>query len=302
MTTTAQTHLTTAAEPDLARRLLESSAALSYDPATEIDWDDPLPEGEYGLPPEWSTLYGTPLWDEMTETQRVTLTRHEAASMMCTGIWFEMILQQMILRDQYVKDPATPEFQFALTEIADECRHSLMFARACEKLGAPAYFPKPRAVRLARGFKALARGEGAYGAGLVAEEVLDVIQRDTMRDPNVLGVVRTSSKIHVAEESRHMKFARAEIREHLKQASASRRRHNATVIAIVAYVIVTNLVNEGVYAPAGLDTQRALAAARDNQHRKSMMRNACAGLMEFLGETGLLTRPAVAIYRRANMI
>jgi hypothetical protein len=300
--TTTQTRIATATEPDLAERLLKSAATLSYDPNTEIDWDAALPEGEYGIPAEWSTLYGTALWDEMTEEQRVTLTRHEVASMMCTGIWFEMILQQMILRDQYVKDPATPEFQFALTEVADECRHSLMFAQACQKLGVPAYFPKPSAIRLARGFKTLARGSAAYGAGLVAEEVLDVIQRDMMNGPNVLEICRTTARIHVAEESRHMKFARAEVREHLKGMSSFRRQHIAHLVSIVAYVIVTNLVNEGVYAAAGLDTKRAVEAARNNEHRKSLMRTACAGLMDFLGEVGLLTRPAVRVYRRVNMI
>ena len=302
MTTAAQTRLNDPAEPDLADRLLKSSAALSYDPATEIDWDAPLPDGEYGTPPEWCSLYGTPLWDEMTDAQRVILTRHEAASMLCTGIWFEMILQQLILRDQYLKDPSTAEFQFALTEIADECRHSIMFARICQKLGTPAYYPKRLVVELARGFKSLASTEVAYGAGLVAEEVLDVLQRATMGDQRVLGIVRASSMIHVVEESRHMKFARAEVREHLKGAGPARRWHASVAIAIVGYVIVTSLVNEGVYEAAGLDAKRAVAAAQASPHRKSMLRNACAGLMEFLGEEGLLTRPAVALYRRAGMI
>lgn len=99
-----------------------------------------------------------------------------------------------------------------------------------------------------------------------------------------------------------MKFARAEVREHLKNVSPLRRRYHATVIAVVAYVIVTSLVNENVYAAAGLDTARAVAAAKNNPHRASLIRNACAGLMEFLGEVGLLTRPAIAIYRRVNMI
>jgi hypothetical protein len=302
MTTAAQTRLTHGRETDLARRLLASAATLSYDPDAEIDWDAPLPDGEYGTPPQWCTLYGTPLWDEMTEAQRVTLTRHEAASMLCTGIWFEMILQQMILRDQYVKDPASPEFRFALTEIADECRHSIMFARICEKLGAPAYYPSRLVVELARLFKAIGSYEVAYGAGLVAEEVLDVLQRDTMADPNVLEVIRTSSKIHVAEESRHMKFARAEVREHLARASAPRRWHAAIAIAVVGYVIVTSLVNDRVYAAAGLDTRRAVAAAARSPHRRSMLRTACAPLMEFLGEEGLLTPPAMVFYRRAHMI
>jgi hypothetical protein len=99
-----------------------------------------------------------------------------------------------------------------------------------------------------------------------------------------------------------MKFARAEVRERLRGASTARRRRSAFIIAAVAYFIVTSLVNEDVYQAAGLDTERAVAAARSNPHRRSMLRNACAGLMEFLGEMGLLTRPAVKLYQRAQMI
>ena len=115
-----ETRLVKAGErKDTGRRLLNSSARLSYDPLTEIDWDAPIPEDLYGMTPEWCSLYGTELWDRMTEEQRITLTKHEAASIAGTGIWFEMILMQMILRDIYSQDPSSPHVQFALTEIAD---------------------------------------------------------------------------------------------------------------------------------------------------------------------------------------
>jgi len=292
----------TSPEEDVSRRLLDSATVLSYDPSEEVDWESPLPDDLYGLNPEWSTLYGTPLWEEMTQQQKVTLTRHEVCSIMSTGIWFEMILQQMVLRDKYVIDTARSDSQFALTEIADECRHSIMFARACEKMGASTYFPTKASIELGRAFKAFASAETAYGGILVAEEVLDVMQRDWMRGENVLPMVRTTSKIHVVEESRHMKFARQEIRAKMQGAGPMRRRTSSLVIAIAAYVIVSNMVNKGVYAAAGLDTARAVREAAANNHHHALMRSSCAHLMDFLAQSGLLTRPAMAIYQRAHML
>ncbi|MFF9141662.1 diiron oxygenase [Streptomyces albogriseolus] len=289
-------------DADVARRLLDSSAQLSYDPLTEVDWDTPLDKDFHGASPEWSTLYGTAYWEEMSDAQRKELTRQEAASVACTGIWFEMILQQMILRDIYAKDPTDETFQWALTEIADECRHSIMFARGAKKLGAPAYRPRRVAVELGRLFKTTAFGEAAYAAILVAEEVLDVMQRDWMRDERVVPFVRTINNIHVVEESRHMMFAREETRKHLARAGRVRRRIHAVMIAIAAYVIVTSMVNREVYANAGLDGKRALREARANEHHKSMVRASCSGLMEFLSSVGLLTRPALFFYRRAHLI
>lgn len=238
----------------------------------------------------------------MTEAQRKALTRQEAASVASTGIWFEMILQQMVLRDMYAKDPTDPRFQWALTEVADECRHSIMFARGAAKLGAPAYRPRRPVVELGRAFKTLAFGEAAYAAILVAEEVLDVMQRDWMRDERVAPFVRTINNIHVVEESRHMKFARDETRKRLRGAGPVRRHLNALVVAIASYYIVTSMVNRDVYANAGLDAARARAEAKTNEHHKSLMRSSCSGLMEFLASARLLTKPALFFYKRADLI
>ena len=73
----------------MSSRLLASSAKRSYDPLVDIDWDAPTPTDRYGLSPEWSSLYGTPLWDALTEEQRITLTTHEMCSISGVGIWFE---------------------------------------------------------------------------------------------------------------------------------------------------------------------------------------------------------------------
>ncbi|MEV6877654.1 diiron oxygenase [Amycolatopsis sp. NPDC051128] len=286
----------------MARRLLDSSEQLSYDPVKEVDWETPLDTGYHGASPEWSTLYGTSYWAEMTPEQQRELTRQEAASVASTGIWFEMILQQMVLRDFYAKDPTDPAFQWALTEIADECRHSIMFARGAAKLRAPAYRPRRFVVELGRVFKATATGEAAYAAILVAEEVLDVMQRDWMRDERVVPFVRTINNIHVVEESRHMKFAREETRERLEGAGWLRRRINGLVVAIASYFIVTSMVNAKVYENAGLDGERARREAKANEHHKSMLRSSCSGLMEFLHSAGLLTKPALWFYQRANLI
>ena len=145
-------------------------------------------------------------------------------------------------------------------------------------------------------------GEAAYASILVAEEVLDVMQRDWMRDERVAPFVRTINNIHVVEESRHMRFAREETRERLRGTGRLRRQYQAVAVAAAAYFIVTSMWNEQVYENAGLDKERALREAKANEHHKAMLRSSCAGLMEFLSSCGLLTKPALRFYRRANLI
>jgi hypothetical protein len=285
-----------------AERLLKSSVDHSYDPNLDIDWDAPLVEGKWGISPELSSLYGTELWDGLTEEQRRTLTIHEVCSVARIGLWFEMILMQMLLRYAYDRDPRRSHIQYALTEIADECRHSIMFAKTTGKLGAAVYRPSMLTRELGRLFKTLAYGESAYAAILVAEEVLDVMQRDWMRDPRVLPLVRQVNNIHVVEESRHMMFARDETREALAGAGRARRWTSALVVSIAASVIVNAMVNPAVYKNVGLEVERAVREAAANEHHRALLRSSCAGLMEFLGSAGLLSGAAVRVYRRVGLI
>ena len=310
MTTTEGTHTAESARrplkvtdrQQLATRLLASSAKKSYDPNIEVDWNAPIPSHLYGMTPEWSTLYGTPLWDEMSLEQQITLTTHEAASISGTGIWFEMILMQMLVRDMYGRDASTPHFQFALTEIADECRHSVMFARASERFGCPAYRPHRVVRELGRGFAAVASGAIAYGGTVFAEEILDVMQRDFMKDERVQPVTRTVSKIHVLEEARHIRFAREETARRVETMNKAQREQVRVVLAGTAYAIITSLVNPAVYAAAGLDTKRALSAAKANEYHHDKIRQGAAKTMTFLDETGLVGGPSKLVLRKAHLI
>ncbi|MDF0529852.1 diiron oxygenase [Tsukamurella sp. 8F] len=282
-------------------RLLESAAKLSRNAFNEIDWDQPMDPSLHGCSPEWCTLFGTDYWNELTEEQRIDLTRHEFASVMTNGIWFEMILQEMVLRDQYLGEYHTSEYQWALVEVAEECRHSLMFAKASEKMVGKSYRPSKFVGRAGRIFKKVAGGAVAYAGILVAEEVLDVFQRGCMRDERVLPFIRTVNEIHVLEESRHMKFAREEVRESLADKSRWGKMWRGYVISIAAYLIVTSLHDPQAYTDAGLDAERAVREAKNNPYYRSQVRESCVHLMEFLDECGLLNRAALKWYRKANM-
>src|SRR3954452_20618598 len=272
----------------LSPRLLAAAAKKSYDPVVDIDCAAPIPARLYGLSPEWSTLYGAPLWDRLSEDQLVTLTIHEYCSISGVGIWFECLLMQLVLKDIYGEDPAQPHVQWALTEIADECRHSVMFARTAEKFGAPSYQPPASILRLGKAFAATGDGPSAYAAILVAEEILDIFQLVLSKDERVQPLTRATSQIHVVEEARHMRFAREEIARRTPELSRWQLRRHRSVVAAVAAIVVDNLVQPGVYASVGLDPEEARKAARGNDHYAAKLRAASTGLVTFLRDVGLI--------------
>ncbi len=107
-----------------AGRLLSGSVKRSYDPEVDIDWDAPLSDGKFFAPPSMLTLYGTPLWDTLGHEQRVELSRQELVNALSVGIWFENILNQLLLRMAYRQNPTRAHVHYALTELGDDGRVS----------------------------------------------------------------------------------------------------------------------------------------------------------------------------------
>jgi hypothetical protein len=285
-----------------AQRLLRSSLEHSYEPNLDIDWDAPLVEGLYGMPAHRVSLYGTEMWDQLTEEQRITLSIHEVCSIARVGLWFEIILMQMLLRYSYDRDPRSLHVQYALTEVADECRHSIMFARMTERYGVPDYAPRWDAHLGGRLFKTIAAGPAMFAGTLVAEEITDQLQREGMKDDTVQPLTRMVSKIHVTEEARHVRYAREELARIMPKTNAVQREAGRWLTAASAHQIATNLIHPDVYKSVGLDPKQARKVARANPHHQDTIRWTARKLIPFLREQGMIGGPSEVLWRKAYLV
>ena len=283
-------------------RLLRSSARMSYDPDVDLDWDAPLVEGLWFMQPERLSLYGTAMWDRLTDEQRIELSRHEVASIASVGLWFELILMQMMARELYDADHTSDRTHYALTEMGDECRHSIMFGRAIARCGVPAYGPSAHVHRLDRGFKAVAPGVSAYASILVAEEILDRWQRELMRDERVQPLIRMVSRVHVLEEARHMTFAREEVERAVPTLSRASLALHRTLTAQTGFMVARTLVNPQVYAAVGLDPREARRQALGNPHYQETLAWMGERVLSFLDDQGLIGAAQRPVWRRSMLM
>jgi len=285
-----------------AHRLLGSTSKNSYDPELDIDWDAPVDPSMQFMPYHRVSLYGTPLWDRMSEQQRRDLSRYELISFASTGLWFEVVLIQMLARWVYHHDAQDPRAQYALAEIGDETRHVLMFAKAIGRFGSRTYQPRRLVRQLARIYKATAAGPALFAPTLVAEEITDRFQRETVNDEAVHPLVRMVNRIHVVEEARHVRFAREEVARQMSEIGPVAKVISNLVSAIVAGFVVSSLISPDVYRDAGLDVDEAVRAARKNPNAAANRRWMAEKIMTFLAEQGMVTWYVRPIYRFAHLI
>lgn len=285
-----------------ALRLLNSSAKLSYDPDVDIDWDAPLADDKFFVPEQLVTLYGTPLWEQMSQAQRIELSKQEMINTVSVGIWFETILMQLLLRLTYHRDPTSAHVHYAYAEVADECRHSTMFGKLIERLDGRPYRQPFVWHRIGQVLPMILSGPAMWVATLMGEEVFDVLQRDTMKDDGLQPLVKAVMRIHVTEEARHVRYAREDLVRRLQATNPVSREFARFVGAQGAMLLATALTNPAQYKRAGLDPREARRQAWANPHHREAKLHGAERVTKFLSEQNLIGGPTVAMWRRSGLL
>ena len=288
---------------EFSDRLLKGSVRKSYEPIVDIDWDAPLEPDKFYLPATLVSLYGTPMWDEMTREQQIELSRQELANTLSAGIWFENILNQALLRTILHKDPTSNSTHYKLTELGDETRHMVMFGKAIERIGAKPVRPRLYHRMIINALPlAFQRGSMLWVAALIGEEIFDSLQRLMMDDPELQPMIQRMMRIHVTEEARHIQFARDGARNWVQTMPRINKWFMANINGLGGYFFRYLFSNPIPYARAGLDARRARAAARNSPHRHEVQVAGFAPLAAFLAEVGLLGAIARRSWKRCGFL
>ncbi len=287
---------------ETADRLLKTAMKHSLDPDTDVDWTAPAEPGLLYLPAERCSLYGTDLWNGLSQEQKIELSKHELASGFSVGIWTETMLMQMLLRHVYDEDGTSNHARHVFTEIAEECRHSMMFGKFMAVTGTPQYGHGRTVHELARLFKTINSTALTFAGALFVEEVGDQLQREIMADETVQPLARAVTKIHVVEEARHLRFAKDELARIIPEMSRIEKRYTEVLIGVMAYAVMKNFIHPAVYKSVGLDPRTTRRIARDNPYFQKTYRalgRKATGYFDDLGLITVLNRP---VLRNAGML
>jgi hypothetical protein len=281
-------------------QLVAASARMTLDPFSQIDWDIPIDDRAYHLPPEWLPLYGTPIWDAMDDQGRIAYSRHECAALCGAGIWFENQLMQLVLKHLAELPVTSPAHRYLLVEVADECRHSTMFGEYIRRGGTPPYTPNTEGL----GFDTLGDVPGHRALGylliLAVEELLDSANRATMKDDRMHPVARQIAKLHVIEEARHVSFAKTYLSEVWPTLGVDERNAVGGLAPHAVAVIAGFTVNPAVYEALGI--QGGAEAARSNPHHQARVIEGVAKLTAFLGELGVIDDAERPTWRELGLV
>jgi hypothetical protein len=280
--------------------IVDAAHRKSFDPYKTIDWNVPFDLERFYLPPDMVSLYGTPMWDQMTREQQVKLSMHEACSALATGIWFETQLSMKFMDYLINTSPHDPHFYWMQIEVADECRHSMMFGELIRHTGVPWY--KPRFSNLFVAFTKYLTPKASMILGtLAAEDITDYLNRRIAQDPECHPAMRELSKIHIVEEARHLGYARQWLKENWPSMGKVRRATAKRDVLVSTAIIIWELVHPDIYKNVGLPPEAA-QMAKHNPNRKRMKREMAQELVEFLSEIDVIDDKFASRWRAAGLM
>jgi hypothetical protein len=241
---------------------------------------------------------------ELTDEQKVTLSREELASVVVAGIRFEAILMSgFAAQVAHAGNVADPRIVYMLHEIGEETRHSRLFLRLVDQLAPTAQSPADRGFanfmyRLVTRM-IIHRPLPLCVLVLAGEEIPDLIQKKLVEHPDTDPFLRSVNRYHRQEEARHLAYARMVLPELWEEASWADRFTVKHVLPMIIGTMFNWMVHPGVFETVGLPARATWRAVAKSPNQIATRHQAIRPVLSALVAPGVISAGHVSrMWRR----
>lgn len=277
-------------------RLNKASVDKHWEAYADIPWDDPEFTVDKTDPrwvlPEFDRLGETAWYKAQPPEIQAQIGLWRVATAMKIGLQFENLLKRGLLNYAYRLPNGRPEFRYVYHETTEECHHGMMFQEFVNRTKMPIR-GMPRALNLiaqAAPWIPLVSTEMFFVFVLGGEDPIDYVQRKSLKGGHIKHPLEeTIMKIHIAEEARHISFARHYLKHRVPNMSPARRR-----ILGVATPVVLGVMARIMLSPPGPMVRHfnipkdVVRAAYKNPASQAEISNSVGKIRDLMAELGVI--------------
>jgi len=289
------------------RSLYEKAKRDQWNASRDIAWDTPEPSDGRTLADELVDIHGSPIWNKLSEKDRVQLNRNLTAWRLSVLVYGEQ--GAMLACSQLVNVVSgTDQKFFQATQVVDEARHNEVLERYLQERLGGLHYPMPANEREL--FDVILSDSRWYvktiALQLVAETfavALFKMMAECAHDP----LLRQICERILQDESRHMGFGMLALPEVVSNATESERRELEDFTCVALEKVLTGFFPAEAYRDIGMSAaqiaevqayRRDVAVRQDYAvYRKYFKRDMHTSMVTNLARIGLLTervRPRLA--------
>jgi hypothetical protein len=287
-------------------RLSKASVEKHWEPYVDIPWDDPA-FAVVQTDPRWELPRSDPLgghrwYRARPQEVRALIGLWRVATAMKTGLQFENLLKRGLLNYAYRLPNGSPEFRYVYHETIEEGHHGMMFQEFINRTKLPIRgMPRHLSVMAqAVPWIPLISTELFFIFVLGGEDPIDHVQRGMLKDGRTLHPLEEAIiRIHVAEEARHISFARHYLRRRVPILPPARR----FALGLVTPLIL-GLMARVMLSPPGMMIKRfgipedvVREVYTDNPETAAQIRDSVERTRELCADLGLINAASRLLWK-----
>jgi hypothetical protein len=290
-----------AASEDLLK-LYAKGKQQQWDAEKRIDWsldvdpDDPMQMDDTVVP-----LYGTPLWNRMSEKQRSELRYHSQVFNLSQFLHGEQ--GALICAARIVQDVPTIESKFyAATQVMDEARHVEAYRRLLTekfKFVYPISKPLQTLVEQALTDK---RWDFTYLGMQVLIEGLALVAFQRIRDYSKNPLCQAVNAYVMQDEARHVAFGRLALRDYYPELTDAERREREEFVIEGSYHLRDRFNSPEMWERLGIDLKDALREVDGSEGQIRFRKRLFSRIVPIVKDIGLWSERVRKVYAEMGVI
>jgi hypothetical protein len=267
--------------------LYDKGKKQQWDAAVRIDWSQDLdPENPQEVDDRLIPIYGSPMWNRLTDKERIQLRHHQQAHTLSQFMHGEQGALMAAARIVQMVPDLDAKF-YAATQVVDEARHVEAYARLLnEKLGI-AYPITPGLKSLLETVLTDRRWDMTYLGMQILIEGLALAAFQRIRDFAKNRLAASVNAYVMQDEARHVAFGRLALRDVYPQLNEAERREREEFVVEACYHMRDRFNQREVWEHLGLPVKEAVEAAMASENMRLFRKRLFSRIVPTVKDIGL---------------
>lgn len=287
---------------DALLNLYDKGKKQQWDAKDRIDWSLDLdPENPMLMPDQAVAIFGSPIWEKLTEKEKANVRRHgqawqisqflhgEQGALVCTA----KIVQQV---------PDMDAKFYAATQVIDEARHVEAYSRLLHEKFELAYPINPHLKALLDNIISDSRWDFTYLGMQILIEGLALAAFQRIRDVSRNRLAASVNAYVMQDEARHVAFGRLALRDYYPHLTEQERTEREEFVVEACYLMRDRLLAEEVWGAVGLPVKECVEYSRNSDAMRHFRGRLFSRIVPTVKDIGLWGKRVRDAYEKMGVL